>query len=40
MDHVQRLSSLAADGLKRQKSPQHDEAPWPLTFHSRADRPS
>ena len=40
MDHVQRLSSLAADGFRRQKAQQHDEAPWPLTFHSRTDRPA
>ena len=40
MDHVQQLASLAADGYRRQKTQRHDEAPWPLTFHSRADRPS
>lgn len=38
MDHVRRLSDLAVDGLKRQQVAQHQEAPWPLTFHSRSEK--
>jgi len=38
MDYVQRLSTLVADGSKRQQVTRHEEAPWPLTFHSRSER--
>jgi hypothetical protein len=38
MDQVQRLAGLSGDGLRRQRLAQHQEAPWPLSFHDRTDR--
>ena len=38
MDHVRRLSDLAADGLQRRQVAQHPETPWPPTFHSRSEK--
>jgi hypothetical protein len=40
MDYVQQLATLAADGSRRQQVTRHAEAPWPLDFHNRSDRPS
>jgi hypothetical protein len=40
MDFVQRIEALPGDGFKRQQVAQNIEAPWPLTFHSRADKMS
>nr|WP_298688699.1 6-hydroxynicotinate reductase [uncultured Dongia sp.] len=38
MDYVQRLSTFATDGSRRQRVTRHEEAPWPLTFHNRSER--
>lgn len=40
MDYVQRLSSLAGDGFKRQQVTRHADSPWPLTFHDRKGKHS